>query len=145
MDNILVRGIAFDGFNEYVLILSNEKNKILPITINEFDAHSISLSLEGVKTEKPLLHDILKSICNIVDCKVERAIIEKIEDNMLYTKVEFTYNNKTFALDTRITDAILLAINNNAPIYTAPEVRRFFVEENELSIEPQKAEMGYLN
>lgn len=135
LNKLMVKGVAISEIEEYILVLTDEKNRILTILINEFDAHSISLSLQGIKTENPMLYDLVKNLCDLVDYKITGAFIYDLVDGIFFTRVEFSNKSKKFSLDARLSDAVLLAINSNAPIYADPKLEKYFIEEMPIKFE----------
>lgn len=126
MQRLRVKGIATNEDKDYILMLENSKKLVLPIIINEFDAHAISLSCEGIKPETPLLYDVMKGVLNKVGCKLERVIISNVIDGIFYTEIEFSHNDEKFSFAGRLSDAVVLAISNNAPILINPELEGYF-------------------
>ena len=126
MQRLRVKGIVTNKDKDYILMLENSKKLALPIIINEFDAHAISLSCEGIKLETPLLYDVMKGVLNKVGCKLERVIISNVIDGIFYTEIEFSHNDEKFSFAGRLSDAVVLAISNNAPILINPELEGYF-------------------
>ncbi len=61
---VQVARVGFDdqtGAN-YVLLIDQKQSRVLPIMIGESEATAILLALHGVKPERPLTHDLVRSI-----------------------------------------------------------------------------------
>ena len=62
---VKVLGLSYSqsSAGSYVVVLSEKKGKRkLPIVIKPSDAQQIALKIEGVKSPRPLTHDIFKSL-----------------------------------------------------------------------------------
>lgn len=133
MNKLYVQGVAVSEDREHVLVLRSEKQKVLPVVINELDAHSISLSLDGIKLASPMMFDFVKNLCSLTGCKMTKVIIHDMVDGMLFSKIEVEYKDKKVFYELRFTDAILLAINNYLPIYLSSKLEKYL--ENDFLVE----------
>lgn len=108
------------GFDEdtgahYVLLQDNTESRELPIMIGEGEAQAIMLALSGIKPERPLTHDLMRSIIGQTGNKVDRIVIGDLRDEIYYAKI--IMDKGRYEIDCRPSDAIALAMGSNAPIY----------------------------
>lgn len=103
----------------YALILSEtEGNRRLPIIIGTFEAQAIALELESIKPPRPMTHDLLKSIVENFNSKVEKVIINDLNEGTFFAQIHCKgEENEEFDIDARPSDAIALAIRFGASIY----------------------------
>lgn len=107
----------------YALILSEtEGNRRLPIIIGTFEAQAIALELESIKPPRPMTHDLLKNVILSYNSKVNKVIINNLNEGTFYAQIHYSNNGDEIELDARPSDAIALAIRFNAPIYTNEKV-----------------------
>jgi len=106
------------------LIVLKEKNgsRILPIVIGLNEASAIKLKISGFIPPRPLTHDLLHATIENLDAKVERIVIDKLEENTFHAKVILKQNGKTKIIDARPSDSIALAVRAHAPIFVEDEV-----------------------
>src|SRR5258708_31906143 len=112
-----VARVGFDnqtGAN-YVLILDQSESRVLPILIGESEATAILLALHGIKPERPLTHDLVRSIIGQTGNRVDRIEIGDMRDEIYYATIYM--DGGRYTIDSRPSDAIALAMNMNAPIY----------------------------
>lgn len=121
-----VRGLMFDPYNNtFIVILRDEENnEMLPIWVGKPEASSISFALEDVTTPRPMTHDLMKAILDVVDAKVISVVISDLKENTYFAKVHLTYEDSEYSIDARPSDAIALALRTKAPIFANEEVLR---------------------
>jgi len=121
-----VRGLMFDPYNNtFIVILRDEDNReMLPIWVGKPEASSISFALEDVTTPRPMTHDLMKAVLDVVDAKVISVVISDLKDNTYYAKVHLSYEDSEYSIDARPSDAIALALRTKAPIFANDEVIR---------------------
>lgn len=96
----------------------------LPIIIGSFEAQSIALEMEGIKPPRPLTHDLLKNVIDILGGSVSEVIIDELRENTFYAKVKIEVATLSNEIDSRPSDAIALAVRTGAPLYVAEDVMK---------------------
>ena len=121
-----VRGLMFDPYNNtfIVLLRDEEQSEMLPIWVGKPEASAISFALEGVTAPRPMTHDLMKSILDAVHAKVISVVISDLKENTYYAKVHLSYEDSEYAIDSRPSDAIALALRTSAPIFANDDVLR---------------------
>lgn len=117
--------IVIDEKRHDQLIVLKEKDgeRILPIVIGLAEASAIKLKISGFVPPRPLTHDLLHTTIEHLEAKVERVIIDKLEENTFHAKIVIkTANGKTKVIDARPSDTIALAVRTHAPIFVEDEV-----------------------
>lgn len=119
-----IRGLLFDPYsNAYIVVLRDERNSdMLPIWVGKSEASAISFALENVTPPRPMTHDLIKSILDNVDAKILSAVVSDLKNNTYYAKIHLWYGDSEYAVDSRPSDAIALALRAEAPIFTTEEV-----------------------
>lgn len=121
-----VRGLMFDPYNNtfIVLLRDEEQAEMLPIWVGKPEASAISFALEGVTAPRPMTHDLMKAILDAVHAKVISVVISDLKENTYYAKVHLSYEDSEYAIDSRPSDAIALALRTSAPIFANEDVLR---------------------
>ncbi len=116
---VQVANVGFDQATgaHYVLLRDGTESHQLPIMIGDNEAQAIMLALHGVKTERPLTHDLLKSVIEQTGNQVDRIVIADMRDEVYYAKIFLDHGR--YAIDCRPSDAIALAMGMNAPIFVS--------------------------
>ena len=103
----------------YALILKEVNGlRRLPIIIGAFEAQSIALEMEGIKPPRPLTHDLLKNVMELLGASLTDVFINDLKDGTFYARLSLD----TQEVDSRPSDAIALAVRYNVPIYVADKV-----------------------
>lgn len=94
----------------------------LPIVIGAIEAQSILIALENTQPARPFTHDLLKNVLDIFDIVLKEIHIYKLYEGVFYANLICISNGYTYEIDSRTSDAIALAIRQNAPIFIDTEI-----------------------
>jgi bifunctional DNase/RNase len=120
---VQVSGLAVDGANTPVVLLQEMNgDRVLPIWIGYAEANAIAMVLQGKKAERPLTHDLMKSIVSALHVKVTRVLISDLKENTFYAKIFLESDGSIFSIDARPSDSIALALRIKAPIFVIDKV-----------------------
>jgi bifunctional DNase/RNase len=104
--------------NMPVVILRDAEDKsFLPIWVGVFEANAIALQLEGIKTPRPMTHDLLRDTIATLDASVERVVITKLHENTFYAEIHLLAGDRPLVVDSRPSDAIALALRTSSPVF----------------------------
>ena len=119
----------------YALILKEiHGTRRLPIIIGAFEAQSIALEMEGIKPPRPLTHDLMKNIIDLLGGELVDVCINDLREGTFFARL----NLDTQEIDSRPSDAIALAVRYGAPIYVAEKV----MDEASFLSEGEEGEKG---
>jgi len=103
----------------YALILGErDGNRRLPIIIGGFEAQSIAIELEKIRTPRPLTHDLFKTFADAYNIQLTEVVISKFSEGVFYAKLVCTDGHKVQEVDSRTSDAIALALRFGCPVFT---------------------------
>ncbi|WP_210479632.1 bifunctional nuclease family protein [Naasia sp. SYSU D00948] len=126
MVQVRVAGLAVGAGAPVILLKSIFEEpgvgRILPIWIGSQEATSIFVAVEGAETPRPLSHDLMKTLLEVVGAEVERVEVTKIEDGTFYAEITLRTREGRRIIDSRPSDAIALAARVDAPIWVADQV-----------------------
>ncbi len=124
MIEVTVSGLAMDGTTKTPMVLLKETHgdRWLPIWIGPAEANAIAIALEGSKIERPLTHDLMKSIIEGLKAKITKVEVTELKDNTFYAKIYLERDSSIVAIDARPSDSIALALRGRVSIYVAEEV-----------------------
>ncbi len=119
-----VSGLAIDPLtNTPIVILKDMEEKMaVPIWIGLFEASAIATELEKVSFSRPMTHDLLHNILESLDVKVTKIEINDLKDNTFFANICFLKDGKDIIVDSRPSDAIAIALRENAPIFVDEKV-----------------------
>jgi uncharacterized protein len=93
-----------------------------PIVIGLNEALAIDRRLKGQPTPRPQTHELLSSVIEKMDGKLERILINDLQDSTFFARLVIRHSGKTVEIDSRPSDAIALGISNDVPIFVAEHV-----------------------
>jgi len=121
MFQAIVNGLFIDRQTAEPVILLQEKDgsKRLPIWVrfNEMVALAIEISQKELQPRRPFSHDLTQHILESLDSVVTRAVIDRLEDHIYRAKLFFEAKANLLEIDSRPSDAVIMALKFDAPIF----------------------------
>lgn len=108
--------------NRVVVLMEMRGQRYLPIWIGADVADAIALQLQGVEMARPLTHDLLRSVVEVLGAQVSRILVNDIHDNTFFARIVFDVAGRYAEVDSRPSDAIALAVRVNCPIFVEDSV-----------------------
>jgi len=99
-----------------VVLLENMGGDMLPIYIGHLEALSIGNVLKNRSPPRPMTHDLMISIFERMDIKIEGVLIDDKIDKIYYARLLINKDNHIMQFDARPSDCIALALRAGAPI-----------------------------
>jgi len=97
--------------------------RLLPILIGSPEAASIHAAMQGIHPTRPLTHDLLCSVIEVLDHRIERVTITEIRDHVFMAELSLVDGNGVqTSMSCRPSDACALAIRTAAPIFASDDV-----------------------
>lgn len=127
--------------NRVVVLREVDSRRYLPIFIGPFEADAIAIALQGLEPQRPMTHDLLKTVFGELGASIRYILISDIRDSTFYARVVADQGSHTIEIDSRPSDAIALAVRTDVPIYVEPHVLEqggtpLEEEEGEPTLEP---------
>ena len=119
-----VSGLTIDPFtNSPIMILKDvASDKAVPIWIGLLEATAIASELENIKFSRPMTHDLLKNIMELMETQVIKVEVCDLRDNTYFALIYLSRGGSEVTIDARPSDAIALALRAKAPIFVADVV-----------------------
>ena len=119
-----VMGVAPDPASgtPVVYLRGLQDKRELSMFIGPFEAQGIILPLQRIQPPRPYTHDLLLEAIHRLQAKVKRVVITEMRDNTYFANLILDAQGKEVVLDSRPSDAIALALRENAPILAAEKV-----------------------
>ena len=107
-------------------VFLGDDTKTFVIYVDPSVGSAISMTINGVKKERPLTHDLIGHVFLGFGVNLERIIINDVNEGTYFARVILTMQNelgrKILELDARPSDSIVLALQQKRPIYVARRV-----------------------
>lgn len=118
MEDIAVSGES----NQFLLLLRSDDDEMLPIVIDAMQALAIAAGRGEDKPERPLTHDLMLSLLEVLDARIAHVEITDLAEGTFYAMLVIERGGVRFDLDARPSDALALAVRTEVPIYVAEHV-----------------------
>ena len=106
-----------------VMLQSFEDNESLQILVGTKAAKQIALAKEGVNFPRPSTHELLLDMIENFEVKIKKIIITDYKSSTFFAKIMlFNHNYGEIIIDSRPSDAIILSLRSNAPLYVNKSV-----------------------
>src|SRR5438105_10942150 len=96
--------------------------RTLPIFIAAPEATAIAFALQGVVTQRPMTHDLMRDLLQELDVRVERVVVTELREGTFFAEIEMSTNGSQHKVSSRPSDAIALAARLGTPIYAEEAV-----------------------
>jgi len=111
----------------------------LPIVIGMFEAQAIALEIEKIVPNRPMTHDLFKSLADGFNFEVEKIVITDMKEGVFYAKIHCKNLHTEVELDARPSDAIAIGIRFGCPVFCSEKaMSEGAVEHYELENQHQK-------
>lgn len=94
----------------------------IPIIIGEAEAQAIITRFEGFTPRRPLTHDLIVSMLHRFGLTAIEVFIYKFDDGIFYCTLTMSDGNITSEIESRVSDAVAIALRTKTPIFTTREV-----------------------
>ena len=106
-----------------VLLQEKDSNRSLPIIVGSNEAQAIALYLEGVDMPRPMTHDLLINVLDLLDSDIKQVTIARMKNGTFFAEIEVSNSQVgDIMIDSRPSDAIAVALRTMTPIYVSEEV-----------------------
>lgn len=121
--NVFGLSVSQTQTGAYALVLAEENGESrIPIIIGPVEAQSIAIQLEGLKPQRPLTHDLFRSMASAFQIELVEVLIYKLEEGIFYSELVCESNGSRVAIDARTSDAVALALRFECPIYITDDI-----------------------
>ncbi len=111
---------TYDGWA--LSLVDGTRSTQVPMIIGEAEASVIQMRLEGRRFERPLTHDLLDSIVQRLGARVVMIEVDSLRGGAFIANVVLWDGTQMHRVDSRTSDAVALALGNQAPIYVSQAV-----------------------
>lgn len=105
-----------------LLVLLTHDDFRLSIRIGPYEAQAISMSLENAQPDRPLTHDLIRTLIDRLGWELESIQIDDLFNGIYYAKLNLKKGSETIQVDSRPSDAIAIAVRFDAPILVAADL-----------------------
>ena len=122
---VKILGISYSQSQtgSYVIVLAELKGRTkLPLIVKPNDAQLIASKIEGIKTQRPLTHDLIKSLTDSFNIDIQEVHIYSVLEGIFYAKIISSNGLDEVEIECCVGDALALSIVYGCPIYVSQSV-----------------------
>ena len=117
------RLVIHEGSDEQLIHLRESgEGRILPLIIGMSEAAALDRILKQRTLPRPMTHDLFVTALERLQAAVVRAVIDDLRDETYFAKLVLRQQGQELYLDARPSDAIILALLTQAPLFVADRV-----------------------
>jgi len=119
-----LRRIIISEVDEHQVIVLREVDgeRSFPIVIGLFEATSIDRRVKGIQAPRPLTHDLITAVVDLMDGEIQDVMISDLKDHTYFAKLRVRHEGELIEVDCRPSDAIAVAVTAKVPIYVNEDV-----------------------
>lgn len=99
-----------------------QNSRVVPIWVGVSEATQLGIAIEHVRFARPMTHDLFLDALTNLDTVVESVVIDDVQGPTFFAKLKLQHHGRTITLDARPSDAISLALREQAPLYMTEAV-----------------------
>lgn len=100
-----------------LILKEKESSNYISVVIGMHEAKVIIMETNHIKMRRPLAHDLFIQLCNQANFSIEKILIYDFIDGIYYVHIMVSENGKSIVIDSRLSDAVIIAIKNDIPIF----------------------------
>ncbi len=114
--------VSLMNYQRVVILKEKMAERYLPIWIGPAEADAIAVRLQGVTLPRPLTHDLLYSVIDVLGATINSIIVSDLKNDTFFAKIILNVDGGQLEVDSRPSDALALAVRAEVPIYTEETV-----------------------
>ena len=114
--------VSLTNKDRITVLKEKDAERYLPIWMGVPETDSITIALQGVAIARPLTHDLIISVMNALDIRLERVEVTNLENDTFYASLILEQNGVRKIIDSRPSDAIAIAIRAKAPVFVDEDI-----------------------
>lgn len=114
--------VSLMNYQRVVILKEKEAERYLPIWIGTAEADAIAVKLQGVNVPRPLTHDLVNSIIEVLGAKLDSIVVNDLKNDTFYAKIVLTVDGGQMEIDSRPSDALALAVRTDVAIFAEESV-----------------------
>jgi uncharacterized protein len=107
-------------------VFLGDDSKTFVIYVDHSVGNAIQMTLDGIKKERPLTHDLIGHILTGLGASIDHVVINDVKEGTFFARILLRMENelgkKIVELDARPSDSTVLALQHRRPLLVARKV-----------------------
>ena len=136
MDLVEIQVSEMSGV-QIIILQEKEGTRHFAIFIGPYEASILEHAIKGYEAARPLTHDLILNVVESMEGKLAGVLVDELRNDTYHGKLLVkTGGGEMVRVDSRPSDAIVLAMKERVPIYVEEEVLRATnAEEDDAEVE----------
>ena len=114
--------VSMQNLSRVLILKEKDSDRYLVIWIGPAEAEAIAIRLGDAQPPRPMTHDLLRSIIDNLGAQVTHILVNDIANDTFYARIVLDVNGRPLEVDSRVSDAVALAVRAQVPIYADESV-----------------------
>lgn len=114
--------VTTTGDSCILLLDAPQSGRQVPVLIGEAEAQAIILAIEQTQPRRPLTHNLMKTIMDEYMLELRQVTIDRFDEGVFYSTLYLSDGITEKRIDSRTSDAVVLAIMQQCDILMASDV-----------------------
>ena len=107
----------------HVLLLCEKDGlRRIIVSLGFLEAQAIAFALRGIRTDRPLTHDLFGRVTTTFGIELQYILINDISDGTFCSQLCYRQGEEEHLIDSRTSDAVAIALRAGAAIYIKEEL-----------------------
>lgn len=112
----------FSPPESFIVLLKGQEEKVVPISIGDFEGRALAMAKQGIPFSRPLTHNLLHNLLAQLQAQVHCLVIHTLKEDTFFAYLSMQTAEQSFSLDCRPSDGMVLATLMRVPIYVTTAV-----------------------
>ena len=125
MVEVELAAVRVDLQSKMPVVLLQEREgakRTLPIFIGPPEATAIAFAIQGVVTERPMTHDLIRDLLTTFGVRLERVLVTELRGTTYYAEIHADLGGRSYTISSRPSDAIAIAVRMSTPLFVSDEL-----------------------
>jgi len=115
--------IINEAVDQQIIVLKElGGDRSFPIVIGMTEAMAIERRLKGIELPRPMTHDLLASVIEQMDGRIEKVVISDLANGTFYALLHVDVDGNKLEIDSRPSDAIALSAGMDVRLFVDEEI-----------------------
>lgn len=123
---VRVLRVGRNSDSQYLLVLQDDANQLLPMVIGPCEAMAIWSLLrakgKGAVSRRPTTYDLVSRLVEGLGGRVTKVVIDDLWNGVYYAKIHMAVGEEVRTIDARPSDGVAIGLRAEAPLYAAESV-----------------------